>query len=151
MNGITAPGTYVLVLQVTDPISIEVGRLGTWWFDRGWYLYVGSALSGLGPRLARHLRSRKRCHWHIDYLLGQASVREVWYSLGTQRRECEWARASGSMPGVKPFLAAFGASDCRCHTHLFQSEMPPRADAFRSYLGEGLDLRVIRVGFTDSA
>jgi len=50
------PGTYVLVLVIEQDMQIEVGALGTLFFRAGHYLYVGSALGGLGARLARHLR-----------------------------------------------------------------------------------------------
>jgi Uri superfamily endonuclease len=51
-------GTYALLLKLDKQERITVGRLGTFGFPAGYYLYVGSALGpgGLRARLARHRR-----------------------------------------------------------------------------------------------
>jgi endonuclease-3 len=53
-------------------------------------------------------------HWHIDYLLGHPAVRldSVRTSTGVDA-ECAVARA---LPGDR--VGGFGASDCRCDSHL---------------------------------
>ncbi|MBC7257334.1 MAG: DUF123 domain-containing protein, partial [Chloroflexi bacterium] len=79
----------------------------------------------------------KRPHWHIDALLECAFVSEVWYILSQERLECAWARALVGMEGLTPFAAPFGASDCRCPTHLFYTPTAPRLAAFRSSLPYG--------------
>jgi len=141
MTGISEggmPGTYVLVVHVERDRDIRVGSLGRQAFRAGWYLYVGSALGGLRARLARHLRGAARLHWHIDYLLRSAAVREIWYCESSERLECCWARALTEMPGVVAFAGAFGASDCSCHTHLFHSPVAPEMEAFQAAVaGEG--------------
>jgi len=48
---------------------IKVGALGEKCFDEGYYAYIGSALSGLKGRINHHLKTGKKLHWHIDYLL----------------------------------------------------------------------------------
>ena len=52
------PGTYALLLRLDKQERITVGKLGTFDFPVGYYLYVGSALGpgGLRARLARHRR-----------------------------------------------------------------------------------------------
>jgi Uri superfamily endonuclease len=122
----TTPGTYILVIALDHDARITIGRLGKYDLREGYYLYVGSALNGLSNRLARHLRREKRLHWHIDYLLQVASVCEVWYSAGPQRRECAWAEALERSGDVEPSVAGFGSSDCRCRSHLFYSGERPR-------------------------
>ena len=141
-----APGTYVLLLCLDRDCEIAVGALGRLFFRRGFYLYVGSALGGLRRRLARHVGMHKRLHWHIDYLLGFATVGEIWYREGTERRECGWAQALSGLPGVEPFGAAFGASDCSCATHLFYTRLPPHAARFQSVLGDRVRVERVEVG-----
>jgi len=113
-------GTYVLIVQLDQPKRIKIGRLGIINFKSGTYLYIGSALGpgGLSGRIHRHLRSetQKRSHWHIDTLTSQGSINDIWWSVSPQRKECIWAEilsmaGDGTTPG-------FGASDCRCESHL---------------------------------
>lgn len=127
LDGIpAAPGAYVLLAHLATPARLTVGRLGERFFAEGYYLYVGSALGGLRARLARHLRAVKRLHWHVDYLLRCARVCEVWWLASEERNECAWAGALAEWPGVQPFEAPFGASDCRCATHLFYGVERPQ-------------------------
>lgn len=122
-----ARGTYVLVLRLDSPARLTVGRLGTFDFPAGWYAYVGSACGpgGLRGRLAHHLGPVRRPHWHIDSLRTAASVQTVWYSVGDGTREHAWAAALGQMPGAQIVAPRFGASDCRCPTHLYYFADPP--------------------------
>jgi len=128
------PGTYVLVVSLAHDRDIVVGALGRLSFEAGYYLYVGSALGGLGARIGRHLRTRKRLRWHIDYLLACGSVRDIWYRASPDRQECVWARALARLPGAEPVAVGFGASDCSCRTHLFRGRVPPDLAAFRALL-----------------
>lgn len=111
-------GTYALVLYLARAQTIRIGKLGTFRFPRGYYIYVGSALNGLTARLARHLRHDKNKFWHIDYLLEYARVKEVWTHHGDERWECVWARAALALPRARIVVPRFGASDCTCPTHL---------------------------------
>ena len=111
------PGAYALLIELDSPIDIAVGKLGSILFEPGYYCYVGSALNGLRGRVARHLRHDKKTWWHIDYLVKRADVVEVVWALSSSRVECRVAgsllrRGLQSVPG-------FGASDCRCSSHLF--------------------------------
>lgn len=121
----TPAGSYVLVLFVQSEAILEIGRLGTFVFPRGYYCYVGSARGpgGLLARLARHLRKRKRLRWHIDYLLERASIEEIWHAVSVERLECRWAQALLALPSVESSVPGFGSSDCCCLTHL--SLLPP--------------------------
>jgi Uri superfamily endonuclease len=123
-------GVYVLVIEVPAACVVDVGRLGRSTFPAGWYLYVGSALGGLAGRVERHLRAEKRTHWHVDYLLAHAMVREVWYRAGGQpeqagRAECAVAAALAALPGARRLPTRFGASDCRCAGHLVRLPARP--------------------------
>ncbi|MFC2048178.1 DUF123 domain-containing protein [Chloroflexota bacterium] len=109
-------GSYVLLIKLPEEQTITVGRLKVLHFLRGYYAYVGSALGGFKVRLNRHLKQDKKPHWHIDYLLQQASITSIILCQTQQRIECAIAQALGhqfdSIPG-------FGSGDCRCHSHLF--------------------------------
>lgn len=122
-------GTYVLVIPVKERLSLEIGRLGTHDFPCGYYLYVGSALGGLDSRLKHHLKSAKRPHWHIDYLLREARVATIWYALGQDRLECKLNAMLAGLPGAAPIVPGFGSSDCRCDTHLTHFSAVPSPDS----------------------
>lgn len=108
-------GSYVLVMRLDRDCVIRVGALGDVRFPAGMYAYVGSAMAGLDARIARHLRDDKRLHWHVDYLLQHAEVREVVRVESDERLECRIATAlAGRLAGVE----GFGCSDCGCESHL---------------------------------
>jgi Uri superfamily endonuclease len=114
-------GTYALLLALSQSVQLRVGALGECRFDSGWYVYLGSALGpgGLAARVGRHIGAKGRTHWHIDCLTRVGEVVRVGWLVGEQRRECSWAQAVGDWSGARLALARFGASDCRCDTHLW--------------------------------
>lgn len=109
-------GVYVLLIEMERPGAIQVGKRLCIHFQGGFYGYVGSALNGLGARLARHLGDDKKYHWHIDYLLDRAMVRTVIYAPTVEKKECSLARELAFR--LSP-VTGFGSSDCRCSSHLF--------------------------------
>ena len=135
-------GTYVLVLHLPHMVTVDVGRLGRFQFPAGWYAYAGSAHGpgGLASRTSRHLRSVKPLHWHVDYLRAHAGPIEIWYATGAQKRECAWARALVDLPGASVPAPGFGASDCRCSTHLVHFAALPDFESF-AHAAEGHILR----------
>lgn len=134
------PGTYVLLLRLSQPSTITTGRLGHFRFSPGWYTYVGSARGpgGLAARLSRHLRVPKSLHWHLDYLRAEARPVEVWYAVGPDRCECAWAQALVRLGGAALPVPGFGASDCRCSAHLIHFDTRPRLTAFSDAIGTPL-------------
>jgi Uri superfamily endonuclease len=112
-------GIYVLLIDVKNAIHINVGRLGEVAFTSGLYAYIGSAQNNIEKRVERHLRKRKRCFWHIDYLLSQddSTVLEVLYKAGAKEEEC---RVAKSLAAKNESFRSFGCSDCRCESHLFK-------------------------------
>lgn len=113
-------GIYQLYLRLGEPIRIQVGRLGTFDFLAGCYVYTGSALNGLEQRIARHRRREKRLHWHIDYLLAHAELERVLVFPTRERLECELNRRTMTDAGGQVIVRGFGSSDCRCRTHLLR-------------------------------
>ena len=119
----TAETSYQLLIDVARPLRLVIGRLGTFEFAAGRYVYTGSAKRALEARIARHLRQHKTLRWHIDYLLAAPGVR-VTGVVRSRRAECAENRTvRGSIPAP-----GFGASDCRagCGAHLkFLGRRPP--------------------------
>jgi Uri superfamily endonuclease len=109
-------GIYVVIAELPEAMDIQIGKRRRDHFEKGFYGYVGSALNGLGKRLARHLGKREKLHWHIDYLLDVATVREIVYAKTSQKLECMIARALSWELAAVP---NFGCSDCNCKSHLF--------------------------------
>ena len=133
-------GSYLLGLRVERPLTLSYGtKRGR--LKAGPYLYLGSALRGLGPRLLRHAqrlggpphpafhalkrafpeaRARKGAlHWHVDYLLENAHVQlvAVWVFPGLDEAAL-YPQVLGW--GGRPVLPGFGASDHPEHeSHLF--------------------------------
>ena len=109
-------GSYIILIKLPQDQTIDVGSLGAVHFPRGHYAYVGSAMAGFKPRLERHLKSAKKCHWHIDYLLERAPVAEIVLCEANKRIECTIARSLNSQLDS---VSGFGSSDCKCPSHLF--------------------------------
>jgi len=109
-------GSYVLLIELTEEQTITTGSLKAIYFPRGYYAYVGSAMGGFKSRLNRHLRSNKKPHWHIDYLLQKASISEIILCETNDRVECAVAQA---LNGQFDSISGFGSSDCKCRSHLF--------------------------------
>ncbi|HEY6898152.1 MAG TPA: GIY-YIG nuclease family protein [Rhodocyclaceae bacterium] len=109
------PITYQLLIELRQPLRLQIGRLGLCDFAAGRYIYTGSARRNFEARVARHLSPTKRLHWHIDYLLTAPGVAVVDVRRYVED-ECAINRAT---PGSVP-IPGFGASDCRagCGGHL---------------------------------
>jgi Uri superfamily endonuclease len=129
-------GTYILVLHMNRRAEVTIGRLGTFSFPIGYYLYAGSARGpgGLRARLARHLRKEKPVRWHIDYLLRDATVIEIWKASSPEKLECLWTQALLGMPGARIVVTGFGSSDCDCSSHLIHFPSLPSFHTFASQL-----------------
>ena len=112
-------GSYVLLIKVELLQDIKVGRLGIIDFRSGFYAYVGSAQNNLEKRIERHLRTKKRIFWHIDYLLEKAEILDIFQVESPQKLECAIAEKLSKQFQSVP---NFGSSDCRCGSHLFYHE-----------------------------
>jgi len=132
---------------VSVAIRVRVGRLGTFRFPPGTYVYTGRAARGLQARVRRHVRW---CHgragreasgcthgrsrragtrgtrqerarpkfWHIDYLLARREVHVERVVLASPDPGNECA-VNQTVRGMA-VVPGFGASDCRqrCRAHL---------------------------------
>lgn len=110
-------GSYLLLLELKRKGSINVGKLGKVPVRKGFYIYVGSAMTNLSKRMERHRHLRKRHHWHIDELRATAEFRSVLPIRSSSRLECDIAQA---LSGISEWnILGFGCTDCSCNTHLF--------------------------------
>lgn len=121
----TPTGTYLLMLILREGSVIDIGSLGRHRLDPGYYTYTGSAMGGIAQRINRYLRPVTKRHWHIDDLLCHARLERILFLPSRERLECRinseierWIDPIVPVPG-------FGASDCRCSTHLFRYEQNP--------------------------
>ena len=107
--------TYQLLIEVQQPVTLTIGKLGSFDFPAGDYIYTGSAKRNIEARIARHLAEDKKLRWHIDYLLNStyASITKV---ERFAEAECE---INQKTLGATLF-PRFGASDCHagCISHL---------------------------------
>jgi len=110
-------GAYLLVLEMARGRRIDVGGLGRIPFRKGYYVYAGSSRANLSKRVERHLRLRKRHHWHIDFLRGAADSCTALPIRASEDLEHGLAASIGELAGWD--VPRFGSSDCRCPTHLF--------------------------------
>lgn len=116
-------GTYCLCINNNKDQTIKIGALGEIAFDKGGYVYVGSALNSLLPRLERHLKTSRGehhvTHWHIDYFLKEnaVSIESIYTIETTEHLECDIAEKVSKHGESIP---RFGCSDCRCNSHLYK-------------------------------
>lgn len=117
------PGIYTLVLNVVKDTELTIGKLGRFFFEEGYYVYVGSArgFGGLRARIKRHLSRSKKLKWHIDYLTAckNIMVDAVVFSC-SRNADTESRLASLLYRELAPFIKRFGSSDTRDYTHLFK-------------------------------
>lgn len=128
------------MLHLARAARLTVGKRGTFAFAAGRYAYVGSAFGagGLRGRLKHHLAPVQKPHWHIDYLRQAAQLQEVWYMVSDSVQEHDWATALLTLPGASIPVPRFGASDCRCQTHLVHFPTGPDFAAFCAASGQPL-------------
>ncbi|MBN1466274.1 GIY-YIG nuclease family protein [candidate division KSB1 bacterium] len=109
------PQTYQLHILLHQDISLQIGKLGEFFFPAGLYIYTGSARRGMTQRLERHSIKGKKCRWHIDYLLTHPQTEIIRVTKHVDA-ECT---VNAATPGTI-IVPGFGASDCRsgCKSHL---------------------------------
>jgi Uri superfamily endonuclease len=116
-------GIYLLMIEVKKNIKQKIGKLGGIRFEKGDYIYIGSAQNGIEKRIERHLKKKKKNFWHIDYLLSNRDVviNKIYCKEGEKKEECKTAEELSK--NGKP-IAKFGCSDCDCKSHLFRIDFP---------------------------
>lgn len=104
-----------------DAEAVTIGRLGQFYFRKGYYVYVGSAKRNIRARVNRHIQMDKKLRWHIDYLRPYLQIQAV-QTYPDIEGECGlFERLRRENGGTTP-VKGFGSSDCRCFSHLFYTE-----------------------------
>ncbi|MDO5844060.1 MAG: GIY-YIG nuclease family protein [Methanocorpusculum sp.] len=138
-------GVYCLLLRCTTAQKIKIGAIGEIEFDKGWYVYVGSALGSGGlSRVERHIRFYRERYrkpkWHIDYLMEKIRLEEVVCAETEERLECILAKNVGGAG-----ISKFGCSDCFCETHLFYRKDSPLEEILTAFEKTGLKANVHKI------
>ena len=119
-------GSYIVVIYLPENACIQIGALGEISFDKGHYLYIGSAMAKIGPntlenRIRRHVseHNNKKLFWHIDYLLAnKISLVTMMYLIPTLLwLECIISKEISEVSDNH--IKDFGSSDCFCPSHLY--------------------------------
>ncbi len=110
-------GIYALLIYAKEQ-ELSIGALGRVHFSEGYYVYVGSAQRNLPKRIERHRRKYKRHRWHIDYLLDNAELVDVY--AAKLEKSCE-ERVAMWLEEIYDYVPRFGASDSHAKSHLFYS------------------------------
>jgi Uri superfamily endonuclease len=133
------PGSYVIVGELLNEVSIISGTFSGQILAGGFYLYAGSAFGpgGLKARIGRHLKSETKKFWHFDHLKDFLKIREIWYSLsGEKNFECYFIRKLQAQGSASFPILKFGSSDCRsaCPAHLVKFSFDTDMGIIFSYL-----------------
>ena len=110
-------GCYCLIIKLDENSSIKIGKkLGEIKFQKGHYVYVGSAMNSLHARVKRHLSDDKKLHYHIDYFLKYSKITKIICNQSKRKIECDLSQYLASKTcGIEDF----GCSDCKCESHLY--------------------------------
>lgn len=131
-------GSYCLVFHLEKSKNVAIGKLGTFYFPKGYYYYFGSAKGsgGLQARINRHVSMEKKKFWHIDYLRADLIFIAAVYSIEINK-ECEWGQKIERKFSFDVPANGFGSSDClsSCKTHLLHSNMLVDLNEFCESLG----------------
>ena len=122
-------GSYILVIFLDKDINLKIGKLGTVFFKKGFYYYVGSAMGSYGSntllnRVKHHLRNShiKKIHWHIDYFLASSYTYIVKIYIIPIKEKIECIIAQDLIKRSNLYVENFGCSDCQCTSHLIYFE-----------------------------
>jgi len=131
--GLGDGGLYMLAVRLEKSRNITIGALGSIRFQRGWYVYIGSAKIRLSQRVARHHRLRKKLHYHIDFFRARCNRVQSYPVRAPAVSECEMAREVERISDSA--VNGFGCSDCGCPSHLlYFTEHPYGMPAFQEIL-----------------
>ncbi|WP_071394468.1 GIY-YIG nuclease family protein [Bacillus tuaregi] len=108
---------YAIHLNLVESKQITVGKLGTFTFQKGTYIYVGSAKRNITQRIERHVKINKKHHWHFDYLRPFGTITRI-ITYDNSLRECELAENIRKEKMAAIPINGFGSSDCKCKSHL---------------------------------
>jgi Uri superfamily endonuclease len=115
----TEPGAYLLSINVSKQLLLEIASLSVPTLASGRYVYCGSAYDpgGIRARVRRHLRRDKSVRWHADCLTMAGRVSKVAVLVGGS--ECALMEGLRTLPGITAPVPSFASYYCRaCPSHL---------------------------------
>jgi Uri superfamily endonuclease len=131
------PGSYALVGKLYQAAALQVGRLGSFSFPPGIWVYFGSAWGpgGLRARIRHHASKQTNPHWHIDWLRPHLRMVDVLYAEGV-RCECAWSQHLCTHRFASVPVPGFGASDCHsgCPAHLIHLDVDVSIRTLQTWL-----------------
>jgi sugar fermentation stimulation protein A len=123
---ISDSGIYILEFYAKKSFYIEHKKFSGIRFKQGYYYYVGSAQKKLKSRINRHLKRKKKLHWHIDYLSTNTALKisRILQILNLQKNfECQIVQNISANNEIEIIAKNFGNSDCNiCSSHLLFSK-----------------------------
>ncbi len=117
-------GTYVILIKLTS--SVDISRPRNMKLPEGLYVYVGSAMNSLTGRLRRHLKKKKKIHWHIDQL---TEMGDIILLIGIPGRSKLEEKLSRFLSEYFQVIKGFGSSDLKVDGNLF------KVNSFSSFFG----------------
>jgi Uri superfamily endonuclease len=118
-------GSFILAIFLDKDINLKIGKLGTAFFKKGFYYYVGSAMGSYGSntlanRVKRHLRNSniKKIYWHIDYFLAYFLLFFSLIYFIPIKKKIECLIIQDSIKYSNLYIENFCCSDCQCASHL---------------------------------
>ena len=114
MNGFRMR-SYQIHFIIEKPVALRIGKLGTFEFPAGEYVYTGCARKNMEARISRHLSKRKKHRWHIDFLLATSHAKIIKVEVYDGEECVVNQETEGEI-----LVPRFGATDCRngCGSHL---------------------------------
>ncbi len=145
-------GIYCLVTHLNSNKEMKIGGLGELDFKRGYYCYIGSAMTNLEKRIERHYSKKKKRYWHIDYFLDHARLVGFKALEISNKEECWLAEQIRKISDDE--VNRFGCTDCRCGSHLqyfkrnplrmtrFTRIFKPKLeDLMKAYVGRRIEIK----------
>lgn len=109
--------SYQLYINVKNSVEIKIGKLGSFRFPKGNYIYTGSARKNIDSRITRHRNKStdKKLHWHIDFLLNNENAKITKVEKSNDAECILNQETNGDV-----IVDGFGSSDCKngCRSHL---------------------------------
>ncbi len=107
---------YIILYNLQESLTLQIGKLGEFQFPCGYYLYVGKDKRNIRSRVSRHISRNKNNRWHIDYL-SRYAMPVFMQMLAGERNECDLVSHFSELGG-RILISGFGSSDCNCKSHL---------------------------------
>ncbi|MFA9555894.1 DUF123 domain-containing protein [Evansella sp. AB-rgal1] len=111
---------YVIMMNLLEDRHVAIGKLGSFLFHKGTYIYVGSAKKNIQARVKRHINKEKPTRrWHIDFFSSNTSV-IGFITFPHHKGECQLKDFIQKQFHGTVVAKGLGSSDCSCDSHLLK-------------------------------